>query len=531
MLSLKSFSSRSLISSLSAKPVGGYRNFSKNSQSVKKIPLVINGELRESKTKRWIDLTNPATNEVIGKVPEATQEEMEEAVANSQEAFYKWREVGVSKRVRYLFNLQQLITRDMQKIAENITEEQGKTLKDAEGDVFRGLEVVEHSCSMATLSMGETQQNVAKNMDIYSFREPLGVTAGICPFNFPAMIPLWMYPLAIAAGNTMVLKPSELDPGAALMVSQLALEAGIPPGVVNVIHGAHDTVNFICDAPQIKAISFVGGNRAGEHIFARGTANGKRVQANLGAKNHAVILPDAPRADTLSALVGAGFGAAGQRCMALSVAILVGESKEWLKELAERASKLKVNVGTHPDADVGPVISPEAKQRIISLIESAEKEGARVILDGRDHVVKGYEKGNFIGPTIVAGVKPHMKIYKEEVFGPVLLIMEEDSLDSAIQIINNNPYGNGTAIFTKSGAAARKFQHEADVGQVGINVPIPVPLPFFSFTGSRASIRGDLNFYGKYGVYFYTKLKTITSNWKFEEAGGPSFGTHFPTMK
>jgi malonate-semialdehyde dehydrogenase (acetylating)/methylmalonate-semialdehyde dehydrogenase len=405
----------------------------------------------------------------------------------------------------------------MHKIAESITEEQGKTLKDAEGDVFRGLEVVEHACSMTTLQMGETQENVARNMDIYSFREPLGVVAGICPFNFPAMIPLWMYPLAIAAGNTAVIKPSERDPTAGVMVCQLALEAGIPPGVVNVIHGAHDTVNFVCDAPDIKAISFVGGNKAGEYIFARGTANGKRVQANLGAKNHAVILPDAPKEETLSALVGAGFGAAGQRCMALTTAVMVGESIKWLDELTSRASKLNVNIGTHPQADIGPVISPQAKERIINLINSAEKEGARVILDGRKHVVKGYEKGNFIGPTIVAGVKPHMQIYKEEVFGPVLLIMEEESLESAIKLINANPYGNGTAIFTRSGAAARKFQHEIDVGQVGINVPIPVPLPFFSFTGSKASIRGDLNFYGKFiaSLLFVTILYKLTNNTLF----------------
>lgn len=500
-------------------------------KEIKKVPMIINGELRESQTKKWIDVTNPATNEVIAQVPECTQEEMREAAENSQEAFYKWRDISVSKRVRLLFNLQQLIVRDMQKIAENITEEQGKTLKDAEGDVFRGLEVVEHACSTTTLQMGETQQNVAKNMDIYSFREPLGVTAGICPFNFPAMIPLWMYPMAIAAGNTMILKPSELDPTAGVMVSQLALEAGIPPGVVNVIHGAHDTVNFMCDAPEIKAISFVGGNRAGEYIFARGTANGKRVQANLGAKNHAVIMPDAPREDTMAALVGAGFGAAGQRCMALTTAVFIGDAKPWMDELVTRVSKLNVNVGTHPEADVGPVISSAARQRIFSLLDSAEKEGAKILLDGRKHVVPGYENGYFVGPTIVTGVKPHMQIYKEEVFGPVLLVMEEESLDSAVQLINNNIYGNGTAIFTRSGAAARKFQQEIDVGQVGINVPIPVPLPFFSFTGSRASIRGDLNFYGKMGHYFYTKLKTVTSNWKYDESGGATFGTHFPTMK
>jgi len=331
-------------------------------------------------------------------------------------------------------------------------------------------------------------------------------------------------------GNTMVLKPSERDPTAAVMIAEMALEAGVPPGVVNIIHGARDTVNFICDNKDIKAISFVGGNQAGEYIFDRGTKNGKRVQANLGAKNHCVVLPDANKEDTIAQLVGAGFGAAGQRCMALTTSIMVGDAKKWIPEIAERAAQLKVNVGTDPEAAVGPLISKQSKTRVIELINSAEKEGAKIVLDGRNCVVKGYENGNFIGPTLVAGVKPHMKIYKEEVFGPVHLIMEADSLEEAMNIINANPYGNGTAIFTRSGAAARKFQEEIDCGQVGINVPIPVPLPFFSFTGSRASIRGDLNFYGKYGVYFYTQLKTITSAWKEDSMTKRDYVT-MPTYK
>jgi len=334
--------------------------------------------------------------------------------------------------------------------------------------------------------------------------------------------------MAVATGNTMVLKPSEADPTAGLVIAEMALEAGLPKGVVNVIHGKKPTVDFICDNPDIKAISFVGGNKAGEYIFARGTANGKRVQANLGAKNHAVVMADARKEDTINALCGAAFGAAGQRCMALTTAILVGEAKEWIPEIVAKAKGYKVNIGTDPQADVGPLISPQSKKRVEDLIASAQKEGAKIDLDGRGVVVKGYETGNFVGPTIISNVQTNMTCYKEEIFGPVLLLMTADNLDEAIATINRNPYGNGTAIFTRSGAAARQFQYEIDCGQVGINLPIPVPAPFFSFTGSRASIRGDLNFYGKAAVQFYTQTKTIMSNWRGEESG-MSFGTVMPT--
>jgi malonate-semialdehyde dehydrogenase (acetylating)/methylmalonate-semialdehyde dehydrogenase len=407
-------------------------------------------------------------------------------------------------------------------VAKLITEEQGKTLKDAEGDVHRGLEVVEHSCNTSSMMMGEAMQNISSNMDIFSWREPLGVVGGITPFNFPAMIPLWMFPLAITCGNTMLLKPSEKDPSASMEIVRLAIDCGIPKGVLNVIHGTIDPVNFICDHPHVKAISFVGSGIAGTHIYNRGGQNGKRVQANLGAKNHALVMPDANPEATLNALAGAAFGAAGQRCMALSAAVFVGESNKWLPALIERAKKMKVNVGTDPKADIGPIISRESLARIHVLIENAKKQGATIALDGRGVKVPGYETGNWLGATVITGVTPAMEIYKEEIFGPVLVCLETETLDSGIKLINKNPYGNGTAIFTNSGAAARKFQFEIDVGQVGINTPIPVPLPFFSFTGSRGSIRGDINFYGKAGVHFYTQLKTITSNWREEDvpAGG-----------
>jgi len=326
----------------------------------------------------------------------------------------------------------------------------------------------------------------------------------------------------LVCGNTMIVKPSERDPGACMMLVELAKEAGIPDGCVNVIHGAHDAVTFICDSPDIRAISFVGSDQAGKYIYERGSKNGKRVQSNMGAKNHGVIMPDANKEMTLNQLVAAGFGAAGQLCMALSTAVFVGKSKDWLPELVAKAKKLKVNAGWEPGADLGPVISPASKQRICDLVESGVKEGAQLILDGRKIKVPGYEKGNFVGPTILTGVKPNMKCYTEEIFGPVLCVLTAETLDEAVELINKNPYGNGTAIFTTNGATARKFTQTIDVGQVGINVPIPVPLPMFSFTGSRGSFLGDTNFYGKAGVNFFTQLKTVTQLWREDDASSDS---------
>eukprot|EP00948_MAST-09A_sp_MAST-9A-sp1_P002283 g2283.t1 len=499
-------------------------------RGVATVKNLINGEFTESSTSKWIDLTNPATNEVIGKVPESTQEEMEAAVAAASAAFPSWSATPVQSRMRIMLNFQKLIRDHTEDLAASITQEQGKTLADARGDVFRGLEVVEHSCSMPTLTMGETSGNLSTDLDTYSYRQPLGVCAGITPFNFPAMIPLWMFPVACTAGNTFVMKPSEMDPGAAMMLAELAQEAGLPPGVLNIIHGAHDCVNFICDAPEIKAISFVGGNQAGEHIYDRGTRQGKRVQSNMGAKNHGVILPDADKDAVINAMVASAFGAAGQRCMALSVGVFVGEAQEWIPDIVEAAKGLKCGPGHEESTDVGPVITPQSKERILRLIESGVKDGCGIPLDGREVKVPGYESGNFVGPTILTNCTADMECYKEEIFGPVLNCVSVDTLDDAIKFTNANPYGNGCAIFTQSGAAARKFQHEIDVGQVGVNVPIPVPLPFFSFTGSRASIRGDLNFYGKAGVNFYTQIKTITSNWKMSQETSDRISTSMPTL-
>merc|ERR1711962_444193 len=492
---------------------------------------VIGNKFLDSAADKWIDVHNPATNEVVTQVPCSTSDEMNAAVASAKEAYKTWSKTSVMARQGVMFKYQELIKKHLKDIAGLITIEQGKTLPDAEGDVIRGLQVVEHCCSMTNLLLGETLPGITKDMDLTSYRVPIGVCAGIAPFNFPAMIPLWMFPMATICGNTYVMKPSERDPGACMALVELLQEAGMPEGVVNVIHGQHDAVNFICDHPDIRAISFVGGDVAGKHIYDRGSQNGKRVQSNMGAKNHGVILPDANKESTINALVGAAFGAAGQRCMALSTAIFVGEAREWIPELVQKAKALKVNAGHEPGADLGPVISPESKQRIIDLVETGVTEGADLMLDGRDVVVPGYEAGNFVGPTLLAKCTPEMTCYQEEIFGPVLVAMEAETLDDAVNIINSNRYGNGTAIFTSNGATARKFTHEADCGQVGINVPIPVPLPMFSFTGSRGPFRGDANFYGKGAIQFYTQIKTVTSQWKAEDATITGSSTVMPVMQ
>ena len=496
------------------------------SSSVPTVQNFINGQLVDSAATEFFELRNPATQELIGRVPQSTHEEMLEAVSAAKTAFKTWKEVPVQQRQRVMFKLADLIRENHDHLASLITKEQGKTFPDAKGDVFRGLEVVEMSCNTANLMMGETSENLSKGLDTYSYKQPLGVCAGICPFNFPAMIPLWMFPVAVTCGNTYVLKPSEKDPAAAMALVELASQAGLPDGVLNVIHGGKQAVEFICKDEDIRAISFVGGNAAGEYIHEEGSRHGKRVQSNMGAKNHATILPDADKESTLNALVGAAFGAAGQRCMALSCAIMVGETKEWLPELVEKTSKLVVSEGFQENADLGPMITPEALQRAHDLIQQSIDEGATCLLDGRDIQVPGFPHGNFLGPTILSDITSTTSGYVHEIFGPVLVVKCVDTLDEAIEFTNSSPYGNGTAIFTTSGAAARKFQHDIDVGQVGINVPIPVPLPMFSFTGSRGSIRGDIHFYGKQGVQFYTQTKTITSNWQYKDT---HYGVTMPT--
>ena len=481
------------------------------------VKILLDGQFIDSKTEEWHDVVNPATQEVLAQVPFATDQEIDAAVASAKKAFKTWKSTPIAARARIMLKLQALVREHMSRIARTLSAEQGKTLADAEGDVFRGLEVVEHACSIGTLQLGEFAENVAGGVDTYTLRQPLGVVVGISPFNFPAMIPLWMFPMAIVCGNTFVLKPSEQDPMTPMILGELALEAGVPPGVLNIVHGGKRAVDALCTHPDVTAVSFVGSTAVGTHVYNLASQHGKRVQCMMGAKNHAVVMPDANKEHALNALVGATFGAAGQRCMATSVTVLVGEAQKWIPDIVSKAKTLKVSAGIEKGADLGPVISKNAKNRILGLIEDGVKEGARLELDGRGVKVAGYEKGNFIGPTVFSGVKPGMKIYTTEIFGPVMVIVSVANLDEAIKLINDNPFGNGTGIFTQSGAAARKFQSEIDVGQVGINVPIPVPVPFFSFTGSRGSKLGDLGPYGKQAVQFYTQTKTITSRW-FDDA-------------
>ncbi|KAG9241882.1 methylmalonate-semialdehyde dehydrogenase-like protein [Calycina marina] len=499
-------------------------------QDVKDTPYFIDNKFVSSGTTQFIDLTDPATGNLVTRVPQSTDVELRAAMESAQKAFPAWRATSVMARQQIMFKFTHLVRENWDRLAASITLEQGKTFADAKGDVLRGLQVSEASCSIPQQMMGEVLE-VAKDMETRSYREPLGVVAAICPFNFPAMIPLWSIPTATAAGNCLILKPSERDPGASMILAELAEKAGFPPGVLNIIHGSAKTVDFILDAPEIKAISFVGSNRAGEYIFTRGSANGKRVQANLGAKNHAAILPDANRQHFVNSIVGAAFGAAGQRCMALSTLVMVGETKEWLTEVAESAKKLKVDGGFELGADLGPVISKESKERIEHLIDSAEKEGATILLDGRGLTPEKYPNGNWVGPTIITNVKPHMKCYTEEIFGPVLVCLNVESLDEAIELINANQYGNGTAIFTKSGATATRFQKNIEAGQVGINVPIPVPLPYWSFTGNKKSVAGGgaNTFYGRPGLQFYTQQKTVTSFWSSNDAVSKAADVSMPT--
>lgn len=493
--------------------------------------MLINGQFVDSKTDTWIPVTNPATNEIVSYCPEATDEEKAAAASAASSSFLTWKDTSIMARQQVMFKLQQLIKENMDELARLVTLENGKTLEDARGDVLRGLQVVEHACSVTSLQQGETVSGVAKDMDTLSFRVPLGVCAGVAPFNFPAMIPLWMFPMALVCGNTYILKPSEQDPAVCMMLAQLAQDSGVPDGVLNIIHGTKPAVDFICREPCIQAISFVGGDKVGQYIYEEGSKHGKRVQSNMGAKNHGVVLSDANKEMTLNQLVGAAFGAAGQRCMALSTAVFVGDAQQWIPDLIERAEKLKVNSGDQPGADVCPLVSVASKERVERLVQSGIDEGASCILDGRGIKVPGYEQGNFVGPTILANVTEDMECYKEEIFGPVLVILNADTLDEAISLINRNRYGNGTAIFTNSGASARKFTQEVDVGQIGVNVPIPVPLPMFSFTGSRGSFRGDQNFYGKAGIQFYTQWKTVTTLWRADDATDQKAQVAFPKMQ
>lgn len=486
---------------------------------IKRIPMLIGGQHVQSASQDWHQVLNPATQECVAMVPFCTQDELNAVVADAKKAFNTWRHSSQGNRMRVMLNLQRLVRERADDLAQAITLEHGKTLPDAEGEVGRGLEVIEHACSIVSLQLGEYAENAASGIDVYTLIQPLGVCAGITAFNFPVMLPCFMFPLAVATGNTFVLKPSEQDPSASLMMAELALEAGLPPGVLNVVHGGADIAIGLCEHPDIKAVSFIGSTHVGTEIYRRASNAGKRCQSMMGAKNHCVIMPDVDKEVGINQLLGAAFGAAGQRCMALSVAVLVGESRQWVPELVERARTLKVNAGIDRQADLGPLVSPQARQRVLSLIESGVEQGATLLLDGRDLEVPGYESGNFVGPSIFADVKPGMRIYDEEIFGPVLLLVEVDSIEQAVEFINANPNGNGVSIFTQDGGVARYFQHEVDVGQIGINIPIPVPVAWFSFTGSRGSKLGDLGPNGKQAISFWTQTKTVTARWQAHSRG------------
>ncbi|MCO1336284.1 CoA-acylating methylmalonate-semialdehyde dehydrogenase [Microbulbifer sp. OS29] len=478
-----------------------------------KLPQLIRGEWVNSSCSDWLEVTNPATGEVLSQVPLTTSEELQSAVTSAKEAFVQWRDTPVTVRARIMLRYQALLKKNQESLARILSEETGKTFEDAKGDIWRGIEVVEHAANIASLMMGETMENVAGGIDCYSYLQPIGVCTGITPFNFPAMIPLWMFPMAIACGNTFILKPSEQDPITPCKLAELFMEAGAPEGVLQLVHGGPEQVDFLLKHPDIKAISFVGSVPVGRHIYQTGTQQLKRVQAFAGAKNHMVVMSDANKTAAINNIVGASVGAAGQRCMAISVAVLVGDTQQWLEDIKNAMSVVKPGHWQDPNADFGPLISAAAREKVLGYIARGKEEGADCLLDGSDISVEGFPHGNWVGPTLFANVSPDMSIYTDEIFGPVLCLLNADSLEDAIQLINTCPYGNGTSIFTASGAAARKFQHEISVGQVGINIPIPVPLPFFSFTGWRASFYGDQHAYGKQAVRFYTETKTITARW------------------
>ncbi|MGF1764293.1 CoA-acylating methylmalonate-semialdehyde dehydrogenase [Aliivibrio kagoshimensis] len=487
------------------------------------VPLYIDGEFRQSTTQQWIDVTNPATNEVIAELPCTTESEMRDAIKSASQAFQSWKTVALPERARLMLRYQHLLKEHHDELARLLSLETGKILADAKGDVWRGIEVVEQAANIASNMMGEMVENVATDIDTYSMIQPLGVCCGITPFNFPAMIPLWMFPIAIASGNTFILKPSEQVPLTSIRLAELFEQAGAPKGVLQIVHGQKEQVDYLLTHPDIRTISFVGSVPVAKYIYQTATHHFKRAQAFAGAKNHMVIMPDANKNQVINNLVGASVGAAGQRCMAISVAVFVGNSKAWMSDLKAEMSKIKPGCWDDERAGYGPLISQQAKQRVLALIQEGKDQGAVCELDGSECTVEGFENGNWVGPTLFSGVATKMSIYQQEIFGPVLMGIEVDSLEEAIELVNSNPYGNGTSIFTASGAAARKYQHEIEVGQVGINVPIPVPLPFFSFTGWRGSFYGDLHAYGKQAVRFYTETKTVTSRWFDEEiTSGPN---------
>ena len=472
---------------------------------------------------------DPATGEVQAEVLLAEPGDVDAAVAAAREAFAEWSQTSLSRRTKIMFAFRELLNANVEELARIVSSEHGKVLEDAKGEVLRGLEVVEFACGIPHLSKGEYSDQVSTTVDAYSFRQPLGVCAGITPFNFPAMVPMWMHPVAIACGNAFVLKPSERDPSASNLVAELYAEAGLPAGVFNVVHGDKVAVDALLDHPDVAGVSFVGSTPIAQYVHARGTENRKRVQALGGAKNHAVVMPGADLGYAADQLAAAGFGSAGERCMAISVAVPVGDAgDELVEEVARRAREIRVGPGLDPASEMGPVVTPQARERIVDYIGQGADAGARLTVDGRELEMDG--GGFWVGPTLIDQVSPEMSVYRDEIFGPVLSVVRSNGLDEAIELINRNSYANGAAIFTGSGYEARRFQREVEIGMIGINVPIPVPMAFYSFGGWKDSLFGDHHIHGPEGVRFYTRGKAITARWPATTpTPGDAGSLHFPT--
>ena len=498
--------------------------------SVSTVSLWVNGRETASLGSRHGQVTNSATGEVVRFVPFATAEDVALAVEAARAAWPAWRSTSPLRRARILMRARELLDQSKEELAQLITVEHGKTLPDALGSTQRGLEVLEFATGIPHLLKGEHSDNVGVGIDSHTLQQPLGVCVGITPFNFPVMVPMWMVPVALACGNTFVLKPSEKDPSASMLLARLFQEAGLPDGVLNVVHGDKESVDALLMHPDVAAVSFVGSTPVARYVYETATNAGKRVQALGGAKNHAVVLPDADLDGAADALIGAAYGSAGERCMSISAVVAVGEAGEPLvQKLEARASALAVGPGDRPGVEMGPLVTNEHLERVTNYINIGASEGATLVVDGRDIKVDGGDCGYFLGPTLFDHVTPEMTIYQEEIFGPVLVIVRANTYSDAITLVNQNVYGNGTAVFTRSGAAARRFEHEIEVGMVGINVPIPVPMAFFSFGGWKDSLFGDLHVHGVEGVKFYTRTKVITKRWP--DSSEEVVSLTMPTMK
>ncbi len=495
------------------------------------IENAVAGKRYVSSSSRRVPVFNPATGEQSAELPLSTLDELNAAVASAKKAQVAWGNTPPMKRARVMFKFKALLDQYADDLAREISKEHGKVHDDALGEVARGIDCVDFACGIPHLLKGEFSRNVGPSIDSYSDRQPLGVVAGITPFNFPAMVPMWMYPAAIACGNTFILKPSERDPSAPMLAWNLFMEAGLPEGVLNVVHGDKEMVDGILDHPDIKAVSFVGSTPIAEYVYQRGTQAGKRVQALGGAKNHMIIMPDADLDQAADALMGAGYGSAGERCMAISVAVPVGKdtADALVAKLKPRVESLKIGPATDKDAEMGPVVTKMHRDKILGYIDSGVEQGASLVVDGRGFSLQGYENGYYVGGTLFDNVEPDMKIYKEEIFGPVLSVVRRDSFQAAVDLIHGHEYANGTAIFTRDGDAAREFADKIEVGMVGINVPIPVPVAYHSFGGWKRSLFGDHSIYGPEGIHFYTRLKTVTTRWPAGIKGGAEFS--FPSVK